>query len=72
MKLTLTLITAGLFAISMPAFAGGEMKEVCKDKMDKAGKVVMGKDGKAVQVCKTIKVHKKLEGTDIPPAPAKK
>ena len=54
--------------VSSPVFAGGEMKEVCKDKMDKAGKVVMGKDGKAVQVCKTIKVHKKLEGTEIPPA----
>jgi hypothetical protein len=72
MKLISTLITAGLFAISMSAFAGGEMKEVCKDKMDKEGKVVMGKDGKAVQVCKTIKVHKKLEGNDIPPAPEKK
>lgn len=50
-----------------PAFAGGEMKEVCKDKVDKAGKPVM-KDGKAVQECKKIKVHKKLEGTEIPPA----
>jgi hypothetical protein len=70
MKQLLTLLTAAL--LTSTAFAGGEMKEVCKDKMDKAGKVVMGKDGKAVQVCKTIKVHKKLEGTDIPPAPAKK
>jgi hypothetical protein len=49
------------------AFAGGEMKEVCKDKTDKAGKVVNGKDGKPVQVCKKIKVHKKLEGTAVPP-----
>jgi hypothetical protein len=57
---------------SSPVFAGGEMKEVCKDKLDKNGKVVMDKDGKAVQVCKTIKVHKKLEGTEIPPAPSKK
>ena len=28
--------------------------------------------GKTVSVCKTIKVHKKLEGTEIPPTPAKK
>jgi hypothetical protein len=70
MKQLLTLLTAAL--LTSTAVAGGEMKEVCKDKMDKAGKVVMGKDGKAVQVCKTIKVHKKLEGTEIPPAPAKK
>lgn len=70
MKQILALLTAAL--LTSTAFAGGEMKEVCKDKTDKAGKVVMGKDGKAVQVCKTIKVHKKLEGTEIPPAPAKK
>jgi hypothetical protein len=71
MKLVLALVSSLMF-VSSPVFAGGEMKEVCKDKMDKEGKVVMGKDGKAVQVCKTIKVHKKLEGTEIPPAPAKK
>lgn len=48
------------------AMAGGEMKEVCNDKVDKAGKPVMGKDGKPQQVCKKIKVHKKLEGTAVP------
>ena len=48
------------------AYAGGETKEVCKDKLDKAGKVVNGKDGKPVQQCKTIKVHKKLDGTAVP------
>lgn len=46
----------------------GEMKEVCHDKMGKDGKPVMGKDGKPVQECKMIKVRKKLEGTEIPPA----
>jgi hypothetical protein len=49
------------------AFAEAEKKEVCHDKVDKAGKPVM-KDGKPVQECKVIKVHKKLEGTEIPPA----
>jgi len=47
------------------AFAEAEKKEVCHDKMDKAGKPVM-KDGKAVQECKVVKVHKKLEGTEVP------
>lgn len=51
-----------------PAHAGGEMKEVCHDKVDKAGKPVMDKDGKPKQDCKKIKVHKKLEGTEVPPA----
>jgi hypothetical protein len=48
------------------AFAEAEVKEVCHPKVDKAGKAVMGKDGKAVQECKKIKVHKKLEGKAVP------
>ena len=51
--------------IASTAFA--EVKEVCHDKLDKKGQVVKGKDGKAVQDCKKIKVHKKLEGTKVPP-----
>lgn len=51
--------------MSSTVYAGGEMKEVCKDKKDKAGKIVM-KNGQAVQECKKIKVHKKLEGTAVP------
>ena len=43
-----------------------EEQQVCVDKTGKDGKVVMGKDGKPQQTCKTIKVHKKLEGTEIP------
>lgn len=63
MKKLLTVLIVGI--MSSVAYAGGEMKEVCKDKLDKAGKPVM-KDGKAVQACKKIKVHKKLEGTEVP------
>ena len=64
MKKLIIASILSLFAVS--SFAGGEMKEVCKDKVDKAGKVVKGKDGKPVQECKKIKVHKKLEGTPVP------
>ena len=60
----LVLLLALAFAV--PAFAGGESKQVCEDKKDKAGKVVNGKDGKPQQVCKTIKVHKKVEGEKVP------
>lgn len=59
-------ITLALFFTATSALAGGEIKEVCNDKLDKAGKVVRGKDGKPVQECKKIKVHKKLEGTKVP------
>lgn len=55
------------FTLVSAAFAGGEVKEVCKPKVDKAGKAVMDKKtGKQAQECKKIKVHKKLEGTEIP------
>lgn len=47
--------------------AAAEIKEVCKDKKDKAGKVVVDKKtNKPAQECKKIKVHKKLEGTKVP------
>ena len=63
MKKLLSII-ALVFASSV--FAAGEEKTVCVDKLAKDGKVVMGKDGKPQQECKKIKVHKKLEGTEIP------
>lgn len=43
-----------------------EEKTVCVDKIGKDGKVTMTKDGKPQQECKKIKVHKKLEGTELP------
>lgn len=55
--LTFTLVSA--------AFAAEE-KKVCEDVKDKAGNVVKNKDGSVKQVCKTIKVHKKVEGEKVP------
>jgi hypothetical protein len=56
-----------LAATTTMAHAEAEKKEVCHDKVDKAGKPVMDKKtGKPAQDCKVIKVHKKLEGTEIP------
>jgi hypothetical protein len=60
------LIAIVLVAFSSTVFAEAEIKEVCKDKTDAKGQIVQGKDGKPVQVCKKIKVHKKLEGTKVP------
>lgn len=42
-------------------------KEICKDVVGKDNKPVKNKDGSVKQQCKTIKVHKKHEGTEIPP-----
>jgi len=60
MKKILILIALSMASVS---YAGGETKQVCKDVV---------KNGKTVQQCKTIKVHKKLEGTEVPEKPAKK
>ena len=57
-----------LFALlaALSAHAGGEKKEVCTDVKDKKGNVVKNKDGSTKQSCKTIKVHKKVEGEKVP------
>ena len=41
------------------AYAGGEEKKVCETKVDPKTK-------KEKEVCKTIKVHKKVEGEKVP------
>jgi len=51
-------ILALFLLFSSFSYAGGEIKEVCTKEMKK---------GKEVEVCKKIKVHKKLDGTAIPP-----
>lgn len=63
MKKLLASILLATFAF---ASFGAETQKVCIDKITKDGKPVLGKDGKAVQECKTMKVHKKLEGTKVP------
>jgi len=71
---TIAVVFMGLCLAMLPhnpAHAEAEVKEVCKDKIDKAGNTVM-KAGKAVQDCKKIKVHKKLEGTAVPEDKKKK
>jgi hypothetical protein len=60
------VITAMAITLSVPAQAEAKTKQVCKDVVGKDGKTVKNKDGTAKQACKTIKVHKKLEGTPVP------
>lgn len=60
------LVGIGLLFMANLVHAEGTVKEVCKDRLDKAGKVVKDKSGKVKQDCKKIKVHKKLEGTKVP------
>jgi hypothetical protein len=51
------LIAAMIAFVSLTSYA--EEKKVCVDQTD-------AKTKKTKQVCKTVKVHKKLEGTKIP------
>ena len=63
MKKEITVVSMILFLLFAPltkaAFAA-ESKKVCVKEFD-------NKTKKEKEVCKTIKVHKKLEGTEIPP-----
>jgi hypothetical protein len=47
-------------------------KQVCKDVVGKDGKAVKNKDGSVRQSCKTIKIHKKYDGTPVPEKAPKK
>ena len=61
------ILTVLLITLSSTVFAGGESKEVCHDRVGKDGKPVIDKKtNKPIQDCKTIKVHKKLDGTKVP------
>lgn len=72
MKTLFAILISAMFAMPVMAEAP-KTKEVCKDVVDKNGKPVKNKDGSVKQQCKTIKVHKKAEGTKVPDAaPAKK
>ncbi len=65
MKKILAAIVAS-FALISNVYAEAEVKRVCVDKFTSDGKPVKDKQGKTVQECKEIKVHKKLEGTKVP------
>lgn len=67
MKTVLALILTAVFA--MPAVAADEApktKQVCVDVMKDGKPVVDPKTKKTKQSCKTVKVHKKHEGTEVP------
>lgn len=63
---TLILSIALAMGFASTAYAEAQVKEVCKDQVGKDGKPVLNKDGSVKQACKKIKVHKKLEGTEVP------
>lgn len=70
MKKVLIASTLALSTLFIsPVFADGEKKEtkkVCVDVKDKEGKPVKDAKGNVKQNCKEMKVHKKLEGTEVP------
>jgi len=77
MKKILLAITLGLTmfaaqAQTAAATEGPKTKQVCTDVKGNDGKVVKNKDGSNKQSCRTIKVHKKAEGTEVPKTPPKK
>jgi hypothetical protein len=75
MKKILLAITMGLCAFSVQAAdapkEAPKTKQICKDTVGKDGKPVKNKDGSVKQTCRTIKIHKKYEGTSVPTPPKK-
>lgn len=67
----LSLVFAATIATTSVACASEKEppkeKVVCIDKTTKDGKPVLDKKGKPVQDCRKIKIHKKLDGTQVPP-----
>lgn len=57
MKKAIVLSIAALFLNSV--YAEAEVKKVCVEQKD-------AKTGKLKEVCKNVKVHKKLDGTKFP------
>jgi hypothetical protein len=55
-RMAVTVIASLFLAFQIHA---GETKKVCHAEKDKKGK--------EVQVCREVKIHKKLEGTKVPP-----
>ena len=74
MKTLLTALAIVTFSLmSQPAFAEApKNKQVCSDVKGKDGKVVKNKDGSDKQTCRTVKIHKKYEGTEVPAKPPAK
>ena len=67
MKKLLALLIVAAFTV--PAFSVEEVtktKQVCKNTIGKDNKPIKNKDGSVKQTCKTIKVHKKHDGTAVP------
>ena len=56
MKQVLALVITGMFLVSTAQAA--ETKKVCVMQKDKSGK--------EKEVCKKVKIHKKLDGTKVP------
>jgi beta-lactamase regulating signal transducer with metallopeptidase domain len=72
MNYIVSIIALIVLIATNPAYAEVTTKEVCRDKVDKAGQVVKDKSGKTTKVCKKVKVHKKVDGTRVPEKPPKK
>jgi hypothetical protein len=61
MKYFIIALATAFFSVSAyAADAAPETKKVCVKNKD-------AKTGKEVEKCRDVKIHKKLEGTEIPP-----
>lgn len=67
------LLALAIFGLTTVAYAEEpKTKQVCTDIKGQDGKPVVNKDGSKKQTCKTVRVHKKYDGTAVPTTPPKK
>jgi hypothetical protein len=66
MKKLLIALTLALGSQFVIAEAAKETVRVCVDVKDRNGNPVKDDKGKVKQTCKTMKKHKKLQGTPVP------
>lgn len=62
----ISLAFLACFSYTMSVASEVKTQKVCVDKITKEGKNVRDKQGKKVQECKEMRVHKKLDGTKVP------
>ena len=73
LALCLSTLALTVQAADAPADAPkAKTKQICKDTLGKDGKAIKNKDGTNKQTCRTIKVHKKYDATEVPTTPPKK
>lgn len=65
-KIITILFATACLTLTNNVYAEVKTKRVCVVAKDKAGNIIKDSAGKPKQNCRTMRVHRKLDGTQIP------